>query len=66
LASDRALAGRALLLGTAASCSGVGVLVGSIASVMGVESFKEFKIKTDDFFIRHGIKRQTIAEDDEE
>jgi hypothetical protein len=33
---------------------------------MGVESFKEFKIKTDDFFIRHGIKRPTIAEDDEE
>lgn len=58
LASERAVAGRALLLGTALSCSGVGILVGGLATLMGVNSFKEFALKTDAFFIKHGIKRE--------
>ena len=65
LASNRALAGRALLLGTAASCSGNGILVGSIATTMGVESFKEFRIKADEFFIRHDLKRSPPNEPEE-
>jgi hypothetical protein len=56
LASDRALAGRALFLGTAAACSGVGVLMGLIATLTGAESFLQFREKTDNFFIRHNIK----------
>lgn len=58
LASDRALASRALLLGTAASCTGVGILIGLIGTLMGVDSFKAFALKTDKFFVDHGIKRQ--------
>jgi hypothetical protein len=45
MASDRALAGRALLLGTAASCSGVAMLVGGIGSLMNVHSWRAFRIK---------------------
>ena len=64
LASDRALAGRALLLGTAAAFSGVGILIGAIATVMQVESFKEFRLKTDSFFMKHGIKSKLTDDSD--
>ena len=63
MASDRALASRALLLGTALSFSGVGTLVGTIGSIMGVDSFKDFRIKMDGFFIRNGIKQPENEEE---
>jgi len=44
-ASERALAARALLLGTMASCSGVGLLVGAIGSLLNVHSFVQFRLK---------------------
>ena len=64
MASDRALASRALLFGTALSCSGVGTLVGLLGTVMGVDSFKEFRSKVDGFFIENGIKRPVSPEED--
>lgn len=65
-ASDGALAGRALLLGTMASCAGVGILVGGLAAAMKVSSFREFRMKTDAFFIRHNIKRPPDQEDNKD
>lgn len=64
MASDHALAGRALLLGTALSVSGVGGMVGLIGTVMGVSSFLEFRTKVDRFFIENGIKRPHRDEDE--
>lgn len=66
MASDHALAGRALLLGTALSVSGVGGLVGLIGTAMGVDSFVEFRSKVDRFFIENGIKRPTADLEDDE
>lgn len=65
MASDHALAGRALLLGTALSISGVVELVGLIGTVMGVDSFVEFRTKVDPFFIENGIKRPYLGSEDE-
>lgn len=62
MATDHALAGRALLLGTVLSVSGVGGLVGLIGTVMGVSSFLEFRTKVDRFFIENGIKRKSCDE----
>jgi hypothetical protein len=43
-ASERALATRALLLGTMASCAGVGLLTGSIGTLMNVHSMLDFRL----------------------
>ncbi len=43
-ASERALASRALLLGTMASCAGVGFLTGLIGTAMNVHSMLDFRL----------------------
>ena len=43
-ASERALAGRALLLGTMAACSGVGLLVGLIGTSLDVHTMRDFRL----------------------